>query len=152
MDRLLKRFMKLDIDGSGTIEKQEFMGIPAISSNPLASRLVDIFDKDGDGSIDFEEFITGLSAFSSKGEKDEKLKFAFRVYDIDRDGYLSVGELFIVLKMMVGSNLKDEQLQQIVDKTVMEADQDGDGKLSFEEFKKVVENTDISKSMTLNAF
>lgn len=152
MDRLLKRFMKLDIDGSGTIEKQEFMGIPAISSNPLASRLVDIFDKDGDGSIDFEEFITGLSAFSSKGVKDEKLKFAFRVYDIDRDGYLSVGELFIVLKMMVGSNLKDEQLQQIVDKTVMEADQDGDGKLSFEEFKKVVENTDISKSMTLNAF
>lgn len=144
--------MKLDIDGSGTIEKQEFMGIPAISSNPLASRLVDLFDKDGDGSIDFEEFITGLSAFSSKGQKDEKLKFAFKVYDIDRDGYLSVGELFIVLKMMVGSNLKDEQLQQIVDKTVMEADQDGDGKLSFEEFKKVVENTDISKSMTLNVF
>ena len=51
--------------------------------------------------------------------------------------------------MMVGSNLKDQQLQQIVDKTIMEADLDKDGKISFEEFKKMVENTDVSMSMTL---
>jgi len=38
---------------------------------------------------------------------------------------------------------------QIVDKTIMEADQDKDGKISFEEFKKMVENTDVSMSMTL---
>lgn len=50
---------------------------------------------------------------------------------------------------MVGSNLKDQQLQQIVDKTLMEADLDKDGKISFEEFKKMVENTDVSMSMTL---
>jgi len=31
----------------------------------------------------------------------------------------------------------------------MEADQDQDGKISFEEFKKMVENTDVSMSMTL---
>ena len=64
IDRLRKRFMKLDKDGSGQIDKQEFLSIPGISSNPLATRLMDVFDKDGDGSIDFEEFITGLSAFS----------------------------------------------------------------------------------------
>jgi Ca2+-binding EF-hand superfamily protein len=57
--------------------------------------------------------VSGLSAFSSKGNKEEKLRFAFKVYDIDRDGYISNGELFIVLKMMVGSNLKDQQLQQV---------------------------------------
>lgn len=38
---------------------------------------------------------------------------------------------------------------QIVDKTIMEADLDRDGKISFEEFKKMVENTDVSMSMTL---
>ena len=38
---------------------------------------------------------------------------------------------------------------QIVDKTIMEADQDRDGKISFEEFTKMVENTDVSMSMTL---
>lgn len=144
--------MKLDKDNSGTIEQEEFLSIPAVASNPLATRLIEIFDDDGNGTVDFEEFITGLNAFSSKGNKDEKLRFAFKVYDIDRDGYLSNGELFIVLKMMVGNNLKDGQLQQIVDKTIMEADQDGDGKISFEEFKKLVENTDISSSMTLDLF
>lgn len=51
--------------------------------------------------------------------------------------------------MMVGSNLKDQQLQQIVDKTIMEADLDRDGKISFEEFAKMVANTDVSMSMTL---
>lgn len=111
--------------------------------------MIAIFDEDGGGDVDFQEFVSGLSAFSSKGNKEQKLQFAFKVYDIDRDGYISNGELFIVLKMMVGSNLKDQQLQQIVDKTIMEADLDRDGKISFEEFTKMVENTDISMSMTL---
>lgn len=111
--------------------------------------MIAIFDEDGGGDVDFQEFVSGLSAFSSKGNKEEKLRFAFKVYDIDRDGYISNGELFIVLKMMVGSNLKDQQLQQIVDKTIMEADLDHDGKISFEEFTKMVENTDVSMSMTL---
>jgi serine/threonine-protein phosphatase 2B regulatory subunit len=63
---------------------------------------------------------------------------AFKVYDMDRDGAISNGELFLVLKMMVGNNLKDQQLQQIVDKTIMEADKDGDGKLDFAEFQEMV--------------
>lgn len=50
---------------------------------------------------------------------------------------------------MVGNNLRDPQLQQIVDKTIMEADLDGDGKVSFEEFTKMVENTDVARQMTL---
>ncbi|KAK3725495.1 Calcineurin subunit B [Vermiconidia calcicola] len=152
VDRLRKRFMKLDKDNSGTIERDEFLSLPQISSNPLATRMIAIFDEDGGGDVDFQEFVSGLSAFSSKGNKEEKLRFAFRVYDIDRDGYISNGELFIVLKMMVGSNLKDQQLQQIVDKTIMEADDDRDGKISFEEFTKMVESTDVSMSMTLDQF
>lgn len=116
------------------------------------NRMIAIFDEDGGGDVDFQEFVSGLSAFSSKGNKEQKLQFAFKVYDIDRDGYISNGELFIVLKMMVGSNLKDQQLQQIVDKTIMEADLDKDGKISFEEFTKMVENTDVSMSMTLGGF
>lgn len=114
--------------------------------------MIAIFDEDGGGDVDFQEFVTGLSAFSSKGNKEEKLRFAFKVYDIDRDGYISNGELFIVLKMMVGNNLKDVQLQQIVDKTIMEADKDQDGRISFEEFTEMVESTDVNLSMTLSMF
>jgi len=149
LERLKKRFMKLDSDGSGSIDREEFLQIPQIANNPLASRLIAIFDEDGGGSVDFQEFVGGLSAFSSRGGREEKLRFAFKVYDMDRDGFISNGELFLVLKMMVGNNLKDGQLQQIVDKTIMEADKDGDGRLSFEEFVQMVSNTDIVKQMTL---
>ncbi len=89
------------------------------------------------------------------------LLVAFKIYDMDNDGYISNGELFQVLKLMVGTNLKDAQLQQvgtslpcvcpslscllfkvelrditaqIVDKTIIYADKDLDGRVSFEEF------------------
>ncbi|CAE7146396.1 unnamed protein product [Rhizoctonia solani] len=149
LERLKRRFMKLDADGSGSIDREEFLQISQIASNPLASRMIAIFDEDGGGTVDFQEFVGGLSAFSSRGGREEKLRFAFKVYDMDRDGYISNGELYLVLKMMVGNNLKDTQLQQIVDKTIMEADKDGDGKLSFEEFTAMVAKTDIVKQMTL---
>uniref|UniRef100_A0A1I8A3M9 EF-hand domain-containing protein n=1 Tax=Steinernema glaseri TaxID=37863 RepID=A0A1I8A3M9_9BILA len=54
-----------------------------------------------------------------------------------------------VLKMMVGNNLKDTQLQQIVDKTILFHDKDGDGKISFSEFCDIVEHTEVHKKMVL---
>uniref|UniRef100_A0A7M4F3T2 Protein phosphatase 3 regulatory subunit B, alpha n=1 Tax=Crocodylus porosus TaxID=8502 RepID=A0A7M4F3T2_CROPO len=96
------------------------------------------------------EFIEGVSQFSVKGDKEQKLRFAFRIYDMDKDGYISNGELFQVLKMMVGNNLKDTQLQQIVDKTIINADKDGDGRISFEEFCAVVGGLDIHKKMVVD--
>lgn len=44
----------------------------------------------------FVEFIQGVSQFSVKGDKESKLRFAFRIYDMDNDGYISNGELFQV--------------------------------------------------------
>ncbi|KAJ3186269.1 Calcineurin subunit B [Gaertneriomyces sp. JEL0708] len=151
IQRLYKRFAKLDKDRSGSLTKEEFLALPQVASNPLAQRLLAVFDVDGSGDVNFKEFISGLSAFSAKGNRDDKLKFAFKVYDMDRDGFISNGELFLVLKMMVGNNLRENQLQQIVDKTVMEADLDGDGKISFSEFQKMVENTDVAQKMTLES-
>ena len=44
---------------------------------------------------------------------------------MDNDGFISNGELFQVLKMMVGNDLKDTQLQKIVDKTIFMYDKVG---------------------------
>ena len=101
-------------------------------------RVIEIFDQDGNGEVDFKEFIEGVSQFSVKGDKDSKLKckiipknqflvytinyvmwykrvvnnvlVAFKIYDMDKDGFISNGELFQVLKMMVGNNLKGMEL------------------------------------------
>uniref|UniRef100_A0A8C8DAA2 EF-hand domain-containing protein n=1 Tax=Oncorhynchus tshawytscha TaxID=74940 RepID=A0A8C8DAA2_ONCTS len=148
--RLGKRFKKLDLDNSGSLSVEEFMSLPELQQNPLVQRVIDIFDTDGNGEVDFKEFIEGVSQFSVKGDKEMKLRFAFRIYDMDKDGYISNGELFQVLKMMVGNNLKDTQLQQIVDKTIINADKDGDGRISFEEFCAVVGGLDIHKKMVVD--
>ena len=76
------------------------------------------------------------------------LTVAFKIYDIDRDGYISNGELYQVLKIMVGNNLKESQLQQIVDKTIIYSDKDGDGKISYEEFCAVCLNNIFSVFMS----
>ena len=112
-------------------------------------RVIDIFDDDGNGEVDFKEFIQGVSQFSVKGDKMSKLKFAFKIYDIDNDGYISNGELFQFLKM-ISSNLKDTQLQQIVDKTIQFADKDDDGKINFEEFSALVGNMGVHKKMVVD--
>lgn len=65
------------------------------------------------------------------------LQVAFDLYDIDGDGAICNGDLFKTLKLMVGGNLTDTQLQQIVDKTFLQADEDKDGLISFAEFMKV---------------
>ena len=47
-------------------------------------------------------------------------------------------DLFIIMKTMVGQDLSDAQINDIVEKTIVEMDEDRDGKLSFPEFLKVV--------------
>ena len=64
--------------------------------------MISIFDKNKDGKISFVEFINGLAALSSGANEKEKIKFAFKIYDLDEDGYISNGDLFKVLKIMVG--------------------------------------------------
>ncbi|KAM4849831.1 calcineurin subunit B type 2 [Urocitellus parryii] len=145
--RLGRSFKKLDFDKSGALSVNEFMSLPELQQNPLVKRVIDIFDTDGNGEVDFTEFIRGTSQFSVKGDEEQKLMFAFRIYDVDKDGYISNGELFQVLKMMVGNNLKDWQLQQLVDKTIIIMDKDGDGKLSFEEFSAVVRDLEVHKKL-----
>ena len=65
-------------DNSGSLSVEEFMTLPELQQNPLVQRVIDIFDEDGNGEVDFKEFIQGVSQFSVKGDKTSKLRFAFR--------------------------------------------------------------------------
>ncbi|ELU45776.1 calcium/calmodulin-dependent protein phosphatase [Rhizoctonia solani AG-1 IA] len=137
LERLKRRFMKLDADGSGSIDREEFLQISQIASNPLASRMIAIFDEDGGGTVDFQEFVGGLSAFSSRGGREEKLR-------CDRIQGLRYGPRWVYLQWRALLGAKNDGWKQLeVDKTIMEADKDGDGKLSFEEFTAMVAKTRI---------
>jgi len=55
VERLSRRFKKLDLDSSGAISITEFRTVlPELQDNPLVSRVVSIFDTDGNGELDFQ--------------------------------------------------------------------------------------------------
>ena len=58
-------------------------------------------------------------------------------------------ELLAVLTMMVGANISPEQLLSIAERTILEADQDNDDLISFEEFVNVMERTDVEQKMSI---
>mmetsp|Transcript_10097 Transcript_10097/g.19535 ORF Transcript_10097/g.19535 Transcript_10097/m.19535 type:complete len:178 (-) Transcript_10097:382-915(-) len=147
--KLYKRFQSLDSNRNGELDPHELFDVPEIADNPLVKRVISIFDTNRDGKVSFVEFLVGLAKLAAGTADAQKTRFAFEVYDINRDGYISNGELFTVMKMMVGSNLNDAQLQQLVDRTMLQADLDHDGLISFEEFQKVVAHIDISDKLKI---
>ena len=70
------------------------------------------------------------SELTNDAKLKEKQKITFQIYDMKEDGFISNGNLFNCLKMLVGDNLTDVQIQQISDQTLIAADKDMDGKIS----------------------
>lgn len=92
--------------------------------------MVKEIDSDGDGFIDFKEFVELNTLGVDSKEVMENLKDAFSVYDIDGNGSITADELFKVLK-----SLGDECTLAECKKMISGVDSDGDGMIDFEEFK-----------------
>jgi len=147
---LYNRFRALDQDHNGQLDTAEILGVAELVENPLVQRVISVFDEDQSGTVSFIEFLVGLAKLAAGTSEEQKLSFAFGIYDVNRDGYISNGDLFRVMQMMVGENLTGEQLQQLVDRQIVSADKDGDGMLSFEEFKEAVKNIDVAQQLSID--
>ena len=124
-------FDMFDNNKSGKIDKKELGNVMRqLGKNPSETdleTLVKEVDADGDGEIDFKEFLT-MMAESENSETDE-IKTAFAIFDKDGNGYISSAELRHVMTNL-GEKLTDEE----VDEMIREADIDGDGQVNYEEF------------------
>ncbi|EDV19514.1 uncharacterized protein TRIADDRAFT_33396 [Trichoplax adhaerens] len=164
IQRLHSRFSTLDKRNTGSLTREEFMRIPELAINPLGDRIIESFfwDSTNNGaepSINFRQFMRTLALFRpcKPNEKpqaieeirEQKLKYAFKMYDLDHDGKISRHELLDILHMMVGTNISDEQLGCIADRAIVEADTDEDGCISFDEFKKALEKVDVEQKMSI---
>ncbi|CAH1792236.1 unnamed protein product [Owenia fusiformis] len=162
--RLYSRFTSLDKGGTGTLSREDFLRIPELAINPLGDRIVHAFfdHQSSDDDVNFRQFMRTLARFrpqKNKEKKDtervhlnsreEKLRFAFKMYDLDEDDKISREELLAVLHMMVGANISEEQLGSIADRTLSEADKDGDSKISFQEFQEAMERVDVEQKMSI---
>ncbi|KAE9551063.1 hypothetical protein FO519_005730 [Halicephalobus sp. NKZ332] len=157
--RLYSRFLSLDKQGRGYLDREDLLRIPELAINPLGDRIVDAFFRgQGDGErMNFRQFINVLAHFrpinkrkpNSVNSRESKLKFAFSMYDLNKNNYITREEFKYILNMMVGSNITEDQLDHIAERTITEADLDKDGKISFEEFCKAMERTDIDQKMSI---
>lgn len=140
-----------------TIELNEFMAALSIDSDALAKRIFNVFDCDGNQSIDFQEFVTGLSALYADGSAKEKLEFGFRIFDADNDGSISKAELLQILRSSLQQHhmieLTDSQMELLVNSTFDEVDLDGNGSIDFEEYcDMVTKHPNILQSLSLKPF
>lgn len=127
-----KRFQSTDKDKSGIIDYTEFCEILQVDPSPQTEKLFQMFDKNQSGQIDVREFLIGLSNFTGAG-KDDKLKFAFMVFDEDGNGVITKQELVKILKANHMATA-DAEVARKAETIMSQADKDGDGVISFDEF------------------
>lgn len=99
-------------------------------------KLIANVDPDGIGKLSFEEFLDLMSVKMQEKDSKEEVLRAFKLFDDDNTGKITFKNLKRVAKEL-GENLTDEELQEMIE----EADRDGDGEISQEEFLRVMKKT-----------
>ncbi|RKP19097.1 EF-hand [Rozella allomycis CSF55] len=115
----------------------------------LMDRVFRAFDSDLDNYIGFDEFIKGMSIFL-KGRLEERMKFCFRVYDLNSDRYISKEEMFQMLQnCLIKSSEEDEDgVKDLVDIVMKKMDEDRDGRISEADYVGTV----TKENLLLEAF
>merc|ERR1712110_607926 len=92
-------------------------------------------DDNLDGHIDFQEFVRCLTPCLARRESDVEIRNAFREWNILKYGFIEAHELKAKLSEMSGEQVTDEEVQDMI----RQVDMDGDGKINFEEFVKLMQ-------------
>jgi len=125
---------------------ENILTLPELEEQPLKDRIARMMTVDMSEMVDFKLFAETIAVFGGRLDKEKKFEFFFKVYDMDEDGLVGDGELFVVLRALVDGSLNDEQVESIVDQILHEYDKDGDSKLNFEEFKLMLTQEQIVNS------
>ncbi|KAF7313850.1 Calmodulin-like protein [Mycena chlorophos] len=130
-------FSLFDKDGDGTITTLELGTVMrSLGQNPTESELQDMInevDADGNGTIDFNEFLAMMAKKFQDTDSEEEIRQAFHVFDKDGNGTISVTELQQVMRSL-GEKLTDREVEEMI----READTDGDGEINYEEFVRMM--------------
>ncbi|TNN85622.1 Guanylyl cyclase-activating protein 1 [Liparis tanakae] len=123
-----------------------FFGLRNLSdtSNAYVKTMFTTFDMNEDGSIDFMEYVAALSLVL-KGGVQQKLRWYFKLYDVDGSGYMDREELLQIIKSIRAINGIPSEIssQDFANMVFDKIDTNGDGEVSYEEFMEGVQNDSL---------
>lgn len=115
----------------------------SLGQEPSQTELEDILneiDKDGSGSIEFDEFLSMMGRKVQQADSESELRAAFAVFDRDGSGTISAEELRNVMKS-IGENLSDAE----IDEMIKEADANGDGNIDCELIELILRKSKLTR-------
>lgn len=144
----------------------QIKAMPELKENPFNHRICEVFATPSEvmldsengsanseaNSLSFENFLDMVYIFSEQASLEEKMKFAFKIYDEDDDGYIGRDDLHSIVSLMTkkqndtsggdqgikNDSLTDQEINIIADKIIEESDVDHDERLSAIEFESIV--------------
>ncbi|PAA85820.1 hypothetical protein BOX15_Mlig005972g2 [Macrostomum lignano] len=127
-------FALFDRDGSGSITVRELEVIMrSLGQNPSEQELAEMIqsvDIDGNGEIDFPEFMAMMAEKLQDTNSEQEIIAAFQAFDRDGNGYLSREELQGILMHFGENSMTEEDITEMISA----ADRNADGKIQYEEF------------------
>ena len=155
MDEIREAFNLFDGDQSGAIDVRELKAaMRALGfevKNEELKKMVSDVDNDGNGTIEFAEFLQMMTG--KMGEKDsrEDIEKVFKLFDDDNTNKISFRNLARVAEEL-GENIDDEELQDMIN----QADRAGDGEINIDEFYRIMKKGNFLEicppMMTSNLF
>jgi len=130
-------FQLFDKDCDGNITTFELGEIlRKLGFKPTLEDLKDMIkevDLDGNGNVDFQEFLQLMSHKMKDHNTEEEIMEAFKIFDRDNNGYVTKDDFKIIMNHL-GEAMTNEEL----DEMIHDNDDDGDMQLNYEEFKKMM--------------
>jgi len=131
-------FEMFDMDRSGSIDVRELKAaIKALGMDVSADELkkmVGDVDKDGNGTIEFAEFLGMMTAKMSNTATDEEIAKCFKLFDHDATGTISLKNLLHARSILGMDDVSDAQLENML----KQADRSGRGEISLADFIRLM--------------
>ncbi|XP_008561401.1 PREDICTED: lysophosphatidylcholine acyltransferase 2, partial [Galeopterus variegatus] len=125
----------------GRIGIEEFAEYLKLPVSDVLRQLFALFDRNHDGSIDFREYVIGLAVLCNPANTEEIIQVAFKLFDLDEDGYITEDEFSTILQASLG--VPDLDVSGLF-KEIAHGDS-----ISYEEFKRfAIKHPEYAKIFT----
>ncbi len=136
--RIFTRLQQLDTKDRGTVNYSDFLVAMQREDSESSQRLFDLCDKDGTGEIDLREFILGLSQLT-EATREDRVKFAFQLYDKDNSGYIDRNELTSIVKSSAPSGALPQWITKRVGELYASVEMEPGSLLDLDAFIKLAD-------------